>query len=92
MVVVHCVTAPALVFGHMDGHVHLFDDGHMHLLVDGDVLDNRHMLDDVHRHMHLLGVVMMDGVHLVRHVNDDVLTASGRWHKEYIIFQYKYNN
>lgn len=69
----HRVTAPTLVLGHMDGHMDLLDDGHMHLLVDGDVFDDGHMLDDVHRH--LFGVVMVDGVHLVRNVHDDVFTV-----------------
>lgn len=72
----HRVTAPALVLGHMNGHMHLLDDGHMDFLVDGDVLDDGHMLDDVHRHLYLFGMVMMDGVYLVRNVHDDVFTAS----------------
>lgn len=75
VVVVHGLMAPALVLGHMNRHVHLLDDRHMDLLVDGNVLDHRHVLDDVNGDLDLLGVMVVDGVHFVRHVDDDVLAV-----------------
>lgn len=73
VIVVHRLTAPALVLGHMNRYVHLLDDRHVHFLVDRDVLDHGHMLDDVHRYRLL--VMMMDGVNLVRYVYDNVLAV-----------------
>lgn len=76
VVMVHRLMAPALVLRHMDGHMHLLDHRHVHLLVDGHMLDDLHVLDD--GHVHFLGVMMMHGVNLVRHMHQHVLAALDR--------------
>lgn len=60
-----------LVLGNVDGNVHLLVDGHMHFLVDGNVLDDRYVFVDGH----LLDMMMVNGVHFVRNVDDYVFAA-----------------
>lgn len=80
IVMVHRLVAPALVLGHMNGNVHFLDHRHVHLLVDGHVLDDFNVLDD--GNVHLLGVMMVHGVNLVRHMHQNVLAASERTNNE----------
>lgn len=64
--------APSLVFGHMNGNRHLFDNGHMHFLVDGHMLDDFNVLVDGH----LFNVMMMYGVYFVRDMDQHVFTVN----------------
>lgn len=61
-----------------DGDRHVLNDVHWHVLHDGHLLDDRHFLNhrDVDRVVDLLHVVVVDGVHLVRHVDGDVFAAT----------------
>lgn len=61
-----------------DGDRHVLNDVHRHVLHDGHLLDDRHFLNhrDVDRVVDLLHVVVVDGVHLVRHVDGDVFAVT----------------
>lgn len=79
MVTVHMSVLPTwlvlptrLVFRYMNGHMHLFDDRHMDFLVDRNVFNHW----DVFVYRNLFDVVMVHGVHFVRHMYDHVLARN----------------
>lgn len=72
MVTVDVTVFPALlVLRHVDGNVDFFHDGHMDFLVDRDMFNDRNMLVD----RDVFDVMMVDGVHFVRNMNNYVLAG-----------------
>lgn len=55
----------------------LFDDGHMNFFVHGNMLNDLNVLVDGH----LFNMMMMNGVYLVRYMDEDVFTMVESWVK-----------
>lgn len=72
MMAVDMTVLPALlIFWHMDRYMHFLDHWYMDFLINGNVFDDWNVLID----WNLLDVVMVNGVHLVRNVNNNVFAA-----------------